>query len=289
MRPITFGAIIAGLFAVILLLSSIYTVQTGHVGVERTFGQVNMEPTREGMNMKLPLFTSVTEYSTRIITVDLDDLTPKANDNLSLQGIDVSVLYRVAPDRVTSLVTNFSGSSIKSEVEDGSVWLPGYGLVEREARNAIYSAVSEIDSLQLHRNRDILSSEIEERLIARLDDRNESTFIIDRVVVRDLNTDGTIEESIREAVRNEKRLEAREVQVEIAKRDADIRITEAEGVAESNRIIQDSLTPAYLQHEKNKALLEAAEQGSLVVVPENHQNFMLQLPETTHQRSPDNE
>ena len=50
-----------------------------------------------------------------------------------------------------------------------------------------------------------------------------------------------------------------------------IRVTEARGIAESNRIISGSLTREYLQHEANQALLRFADKGNTntVVVPAN--------------------
>ena len=52
----------------------------------------------------------------------------------------------------------------------------------------------------------------------------------------------------------------------------------AKGIAESNRIINSSLTAEYLQHEINKALGEFAKNGgSAVVIPANMQGFQLLL------------
>jgi hypothetical protein len=70
-------------------------------------------------------------------------------------------------------------------------------------------------------------------------------------------------------VANQKKLEAMQVQTEIAKREAEIKVTEARGIAESNKIISGSLTREYLQHEANLALQKFAEKGNAntVIVP----------------------
>jgi regulator of protease activity HflC (stomatin/prohibitin superfamily) len=59
------------------------------------------------------------------------------------------------------------------------------------------------------------------------------------------------------------------VQTEIAKKEAEIKVTEAKGIAEANRIISGSLTREYLQHEANEALRTFAEKGNsnTVVIP----------------------
>ena len=59
---------------------------------------------------------------------------------------------------------------------------------------------------------------------------------------RALNTDPSIEASIREAVANQKKLEAKQISVDIARKDAEIEIERARGIAEANRIINESLT-----------------------------------------------
>jgi len=93
-----------------------------------------------------------------------------------------------------------------------------------------------------------------------------------------LNTDPSIEAAIRDAVEVEKRLEAKQVQVEIAKEDAEIEIERAKGIAEANNIINSSLTAEYLQHEVNTALLRFADNdGSIVVIPANMQGFEMIL------------
>ncbi len=152
--------------------------------------------------------------------------------------------------------------------------MPAYGVVLREARSSIYEQVSRFDSLELHRQREALQSAIEADLRSRLDESDPGVFTITRVVVRALNTDPTIEESIRAAVANQKILEAKEVEVRIAEQNAQIKIREAQGIAESNRIINESLTAEYLQHEINTALHAFADGGgSVVVIPANMQGF----------------
>ena len=276
--------VIALLLGAIAYMSA-YTVQSGNVAVERTLGKVNHTEQGQGLNFKAPLLTTRQEFSAKEIAIDIDDLKPKAADNLSLRDLDVSVYYRVPPERVSELVVKYAASAIRGP---GGIWLPAYGLVVREARAAIYEKVSEIDSLQLHKQRELLQNAVLAELQGRLEQSDSGDIYITRVVVRALNTDPSIEAAIREAVEAEKRLEAKQVQVEIAKKDAEIEIERAKGIAEANSIINQSLTAEYLQHEINKALHEFAEnEGSVVVIPANMQGFDLILDTNSLQRSAD--
>ncbi len=263
----------------VIAFMSAYTVETGNVAIERTLGKVDHEERLQGLNFKMPFLTTRQEFSAKEIVIDINDLTPKAADNLSLKDLDVSVYYRVPQDRISELFVKYAQSAARGT--DG-VYMPAYGLVVREARSAIYEQVSKIDSLQLHKQRESLQSDVLQELQRRLDRSDPGDIIISRVVVRALNTDPSIEAAIRDAVEAEKRLEAKQVQVEIAKKDAEIEVERAKGIAEANAIINQSLTAAYLQHEINTALLRFADnESSVVVIPANMQGFEMILDGST--------
>ena len=269
------GLIFPAIVLAILMYLSAYTVETGNVSVERTLGKVNHEEQLQGLNFKMPILTTKREFSAKEIAIDIDDLKPKAADNLSLKDLDVSIFYRVPQDRVSELVVKYAAAS---GIGGDGIYLPGFGLVIREARSVIYEQVSEIDSLQLHKRRELLQSNVQSELQERLERSDPGDIMITRVVVRALNTDPSIEAAIRDAVEAEKRLEAKQVQVEIAKKDAEIEIERAKGIAQANGIINESLTAEYLQHEVNLALQDFANnEGSVVVIPANMQGFDLIL------------
>ena len=104
---------------VVVAYLAAYTVQSGHVAVERTLGKVHHEEQLQGLNFKLPLVTTKQEFSAKEIAIDIDDLKPKAADNLSLRDLDVSVFYRVPPERVSELFVKYAASAVRGA--DG-VW-----------------------------------------------------------------------------------------------------------------------------------------------------------------------
>jgi len=262
------GIVLVVVLAVVLALIGVFgTISTGNVGVRTTLGVINKESVTPGVYVKWPLVSIVEEFSAKEISVDLNDLKPKAKDNLSLREMDVTVYYRAEADKIAGLQTKYANQSIRAP--EGHYYLPAHDLVFRVARNRIYEEVAKVDSLVMHTRREELASEIQKNMQTELDRTDPGVFKITRVVVRAVVTDPSIEESIRAAVANQKKLEAMAVQTEIAKKEADIRVTEARGIAESNRIISGSLTREYLQHEANQALLRFAERGNTntVIVP----------------------
>lgn len=257
-----------------VLLGGVYTVDTGNVAVEKTLGRVDLQEIGEGLHWRVPFLTQVTEYSAKTITIDLLDMMPKAKDNLTLEGLDVSIFYRVQPQQIADMTVKYAASAQR----DGSEWLPLYALVYRTARSEIYQKVSQIASLELHRERSSLADMIAISLKDSLDEKDTGVVDIDRVVIRDLKTDQSIEQSIQLAVQNQKKLEAKQVEVEIAQKDAEIEIKRAQGLAEANRIINQSLTVEYLQHEVNEALKLYGTNGCpATIIPANMQGSQVLL------------
>ncbi len=262
------GVILVVVLAMALGLLGVFgTISTGNVGVRTTLGVISKDPVTPGVYIKWPFFSTVEEFSAKEISVELNDLKPKAKDNLSLREMDVTVYYRAEAEKIAGLQTKYANQSIRAP--EGHYHLPAHDLVFRVARNRIYEEVARVDSLVMHTRREELASEIQKNMQTELDRTDPGVFKITRVVVRAVVTDPSIEESIRAAVANQKKLEAMAVQTEIAKKEADIRVTEARGIAESNRIISGSLTREYLQHEANQALLRFADKGNTntVIVP----------------------
>ena len=278
-RSFLFGLVVflVGAF----FFSSWYVIDTGHVAVTKTMGTVDMEEVSPGLNWKLPVLTKAYEFSAKEIAIDFNDLTPKARDNLRLKDLDVSIFYRVHPEKIADVMVKYAASYAKG---DGA-FLPAYAIVFREGRDVIYEEVTKIDSLDLHRNRDVLREGIANGLQAKLDDKDSGVFTITRVAIRALNTDPTIEAAIQKAVQAQKTLEAKKVEVEIAAKDAEIEIARARGIAEANAIINSSLTPEYLQHELNEALKMFAENdGGVVVIPANMQGMSMILDQKAMRR-----
>lgn len=266
---------IAGFVVVALLalgLTSCGTIESGNVGVRTTLGKVNAEEIEPGLYFGIPGIVRVQEFSAKEIGLDLNDLTPKARDNLSLRDLDVTVYYRVLPTAIADLYVKYAAQHGLQEGKK-STYLPALGLLTRLSRNVVYEQAAKIDSLVMHTQRDELAVAVQRGLQAELDANDKGVFAISRVVIRQLTTDPAIEKTIQESVAAQKQLETTKQRIAIAEAEAQVEIKKAEGVAKANQIINQSLTREYLQHESNLALQKFAEKGgtSTVVIPANMQ------------------
>ena len=263
------------LLGALALLTSCGTVESGNVGVRTTLGKVNPEEVEPGLYFGLPGISRVQEFSAKEIGLDLNDLTPKARDNLTLRDLDVTVYYRVAAGSIADLYVKYSGQHTRDE--GSRVNLPAYALLQRLARNAIYEQASRIDSLVMHTRRDELAAAVSKALQVELDTNDKGVFAVTRVVIRSLTTDPAIEKAIQESVAAQKQLETTKQRIAIAEAEAQVEVKRAEGIAKANQIINQSLTREYLQHESNLALQKFAEKGgtTTVVIPANMQTAPL--------------
>ena len=68
------------------------------------------------------------------------------------------------------------------------------------------------------------------------------------VVVGNLQYPAVVSQAVSNKLAVSQDLETRATQVEIARKDAERRVVEAEGIARATQIIQQRLTPLYVQH-----------------------------------------
>lgn len=267
------GAVL--LLVVAAAATSCGTIETGNVGVRTTLGKVSPDEVEPGVYVGVPGISQVQVFSGKEIAVDLNDLTPKARDNLSLRDLDLTVYYKVATGSVAELYVKYAARHARA---DGArEFLPAYQLVQGVARNVVFEEASKIDSLVMHTKRDEMAAAIRRGIQVELDANDKGVFTITRVVVRALSTDPAIEKAIQESVAAQKQLETTRQRIQIAEAEALVEIKKAEGIAKANQIINQSLTREYLQHEANLALMKFAEKGgtSTVVIPANMQTAPL--------------
>lgn len=263
------------LLAVAIGVTSCGTLESGNVGIRTTLGKVSSEELEAGVYFVTPLISRVQEFSAKEIGVDLNDMTPKAKDNLSLRDLDVTVFYRTNPASVADLYVKYASQHARDE--QSRVFFPAYGLLQRLARNIIYEETARMDSLLMHTRREELAGEVQKGLQAELNKNDKDVFTVTRVVIRQLTTDPAIEKAIQESVAAQKQLETTKQRIQIAEAEAQVEVKKAEGIAKANQIINQSLTREYLQHESNLVLQKFAEKGgaSTVVIPANMQTAPL--------------
>jgi regulator of protease activity HflC (stomatin/prohibitin superfamily) len=163
-------------------------------------------------------------------------------------------------------VISLKPGSVKQIVQDfgGRNWYKRY--IKEPFRTYVRNAVQRYDSRNIKIQREKIADEVEEKMKKHL---KSGPFMLIRLIVGNIDYPGIVSKAVEKKLAAQQLLEEKNVQKEIAKRDAEIRIEEAKGIAEAQRIINTTLTPNYLQHEAIQAqrMMASAPNHTTVYIP----------------------
>lgn len=240
------------IIALVLLVAACGRIETGNVGVRTAWnGKVVLEEVTPGFYTSIT--SSVESFSAKQITVDLFDMKPKAKDNLSLSDMDIEIYYTINSAQSAEITIKYANRNAWDR--NAGVWYPAYNLVRSFARESAYSAVAKYDSLEIHKHRDTLRDAILASLQKKLDETDEGVFQVRKVVVRNLQTDPSVENAIKLAVAKNKELEAKRIELDIAKKQSQI-----------NRALDASLTKKILRQRELDVMEKAITEGAKPLV-----------------------
>jgi len=94
-------------------------------------------------------------------------------------------------------------------------------------------------------------------------------FIIKTVVIGNISPPEAVAKAVEEKLKADQELIRKEKMIEITKKEAEIRIEEAKGIAEAQKIINATLTQNYLQHEaiKSQERLAGSPNTTFIYIP----------------------
>ena len=222
-------------------LSACTQIDTGNIGVESTMGQVKKETMPPGVFFTL--FMRVTEVSAKELLLQMNDMKPQTKDKITLTDLDVDVYYQIDPSKAADIMTRWPGDMVELKGEEGV--RVGNSYVSRQAREAIYNAVSGYSSETVHTERVAIAAKVVEALQTDLDESaGKGWFFVRSANVRNLVTDPALEASIKEAANRNFQIAAKQKEVELAKAEADRKRVEAQGDADAIRLRASAITTA---------------------------------------------
>jgi regulator of protease activity HflC (stomatin/prohibitin superfamily) len=128
--------------------------------------------------------------------------------------------------------------------------------VKEPFRTLVRSSVQSHESRDIKALRDVIAEEVRGGLASHL---ASTPFTVVSLVVGNIDYPDVVAKAVEKKLASLQLLEEKATQKEIAQRDAEIRVEEAKGIAEAQRIINETLTPNYLQHEAIGAQLKMAD------------------------------
>lgn len=209
--------VILGMIVFFLFVSAkVYRIEEGNAGVKVSWsGKVDHKELKNGIH--IVFFSQVYEFTTKEMSVTLSDLAPKSRDNLSFEKLDLEVYYRVQEEKLSEMHTKYFNRHREIQTNIlGNVYFSSYDLLYSYARSITYQVVSDYDSLSAHLHRSKIATEIKQRLQAELDQNDMGVFLVTKVIIRNLVTDKSIEDSIRIAIEEKKKLERKEIELKVS-------------------------------------------------------------------------
>ncbi|MCG8587696.1 MAG: hypothetical protein MJE66_00205 [Proteobacteria bacterium] len=165
-----------------------------------------------------------------------------ARDDLNV-SFQVHAVLAIEPGNVESVVLELGAGQWYDRV------------VKEPFRTLVRRSVQSHDSREIKALRAEIADEVRAGLATQLSD---TPFEVRSLVVGNIDYPAVVAQAVEKKLASLQLLEEKATQKEIAMRDAEIRIEEAKGIAEAQRIINATLTPNYLQHEAIGAQLEMA-------------------------------
>jgi regulator of protease activity HflC (stomatin/prohibitin superfamily) len=240
----------AVLFAIILTAGQFTTINTGENGLYTSFsGQVKNEIILPGL--RYDGFGSIKVFNTRKITVQSNDLTPKTKDNTIMKDMDVVVTYSLSP---TSLYDFYTGYDMSNHgvSQNGQIELMA-SFIKRLITSAVNQSVDEYPALEVNSSLDKIQDTIKQNLNLSLEKNNLAGKIqIESVVV----VKADLPEDLVAAVN-------RVVTAQSAEQEQIVKNRTAELKANENKSLASTVTPAYLEYQRNEILKEAMKNGSI--------------------------
>lgn len=191
----------------------------------------------------------VSLFRNEVINIDIrpqtytEEFKILARDDLNVK-FRVHAVLSIAPGRVEEVVLNHGGTE----------WYKRF--VKEPFRTFVRAEVQKLDSRTLKSKRQETADIVRAALAAYFE---KTPFQVVSLVVGNIDYPDIVAEAVEKKLAAQQLLEEKETQKLIAQRDAEIRIEEAKGIAEAQKIINATLTANYLQHEAIQAQLKMAE------------------------------
>jgi regulator of protease activity HflC (stomatin/prohibitin superfamily) len=272
-RGVTILVVAAGLLAVLAIfqfMSNPYT-PAGYVGyITRgaLVGQVKYVglqtgPTSTGLGWLLRVTNvSITPYTYGEEFLGQNSVL--SQDNLNV-GFLVHVIWRVRPDQVQAFVERYSTLG-QGENPEQIVRVAYQNYLQEPLRTAARNAVQQTKGLDIKDKISAIGRSIQEQVAALVKD---TPFDIISVVVGNIQYPPEVADAVAKKLAATQNLERTDIEIRIAQKEAEKRVAEARGIAEAMTIINQQLTPTYLQYEAIKAQLAMAnsQNHTIIYVP----------------------
>ncbi|MFN8437063.1 MAG: prohibitin family protein [Cytophagales bacterium] len=242
-----------GLIGLGVFSSCIVMIDAGEVGVKKLFGKVENEVLPSGVHLINP-FANIVKFDSRTQNYTMSAVHNEGQNEgddairvLTADGlevvIDVTVLYKIIPNRAPEILQN-----IGENYQDVIV-RPISRTKMRD--NAVY-----YDAVSLYSTK---RDEFQNRIFKTIDaDFKSRGLILEQLLVRNITLPSSVKNTIESKINAEQDAQKMEFVLQKEKQEAERKRVEAKGIADYHQIISSGLTDKQLQYESIKMQKELA-------------------------------
>lgn len=245
-RHVIIGAILVGISLIFLWGWCIAVVPAGAVGVQDTFGVVDKNVLQSGLYVKSP-FTKIVSMSVRTQkymdygSSDKAAITALSNDGLSTT-MGIAVNYHLVPDKAADIYKNV-GENYDAIVMVNPIHSVPRDLISRYDTKTLYSASREGSA-----DRATIETELYDGIQKGIDNLGVSGSIkIEQVSIRDISFPSVYTTAIENKMKMDTEIQQKELEVRKQEMESNRMRAEAQGIADANKIISNSLSAEYLE------------------------------------------
>lgn len=209
----------------VMLSGCMTQVEDGQVGVKIDFGKIQEQALGAGWHFFFPAVTQIEIWDVKI--QELKELANVPSSEGLISQLDISILYQVPAEKASFIRRTIGRYYVQIVLEP---------YVREAIRNvasgyAVKALYSEAGRKEIGKNMlDFLKSKLDEKGV-----------IVQDVLLRDVKLPPSFSQSIEAKLRAEQEALQKEFELQKAKKDAEIEVARAGGVAQANQIIGDSL------------------------------------------------
>lgn len=259
------GRPIMGIGGIVILIgiisASVVQIEAGNVGIKKLFGQVENDVLYSGLHFinpfvdVLPVETRTQNYTMSGVHNEGDKLGDDAIRVLSADGlevtIDLTVLYRVVPESAPNLFKQ-TGLDFKDKI------------VRPISRTKIRDNAVYYDAVSLYSTK---RDEFQARIYKAIEDEfAKRGLLLENLLIRNISLPVSVKNAIESKINAEQEAQKMQFVLQKEKQEAERKRVEAQGIADYQRIISESLTDRQLQYEQIKTMRELAASSNAKIV-----------------------
>ncbi len=252
------GAIVA---IIGLLTASVVQIDAGSVGIQKLFGQVQNDVLNSGLHFINPLMdvipvdTRTQNYTMSGVHGEGDVKGDDAIRVLSADGlevtIDLTVLYRLIPADAPNMLRQ-TGLDYKDKI------------VRPISRTKIRDNAVYYDAVSLYSSK---RDEFQARIYKAIeDDFKKRGLLLENLLVRNITLPTSVKNAIETKINAEQEAQKMQFVLQKERQEADRKRVEAQGIADYQKIISESLTDKQLQYEQIKTMKELAQSTNSKII-----------------------